>query len=739
MGASMRLRLVLALLCLAAAPPALAQQEPPARVGTVSYVSGNLAFHTAGDTQWSASGVNYPVATGGSFWTDPQARAQIQIGPSTIVMDGGTEIDVTNLNEQVAQLGVPQGRVHLHLRQLEAGQSFEIDLPQGAVWLLQPGSYDINAGSQDQGARVAVFAGSARFVGGGTDLGIHSGDAAMLSQTNPATVSTERAGSDAFVQWCTAHDYQENRLASPHYVSAQMTGYSDLDPYGNWQSNPQYGQMWYPSQTPADWAPYRDGRWIWVAPWGWTWVDQQPWGFAPFHYGRWAYVDDRWGWVPGSYVAQPVYAPALVAFVGLAAAGIAESAGAGPAVGWFPLAPGEVYWPSYTRNTAYIRNVNITNVKNINTVVNNTVINESHGARAAASRERQFCQPAVCNRRPTASLCQCRTGGAGGRACSAGGVAKGAGRGSPAADHAGGGARRGRGAAARSGKRGGARPQSTRARGIGPAAASGDRAGASGRTRRSSRRPRCAAGQYGSFAAAATRRSPPGRAQSARPGSAGRRDGAAWRAARRGATGAPRPSRRACGAPGEHRRFAAGGAASGRCSTGCNRTRRGRAWRTASRGAPRASGHAEHCRFAATPSGNGRRAARSAPAGSRPHPPACGSAGTAAAARCRAPSSCGAAAGRPRRLTRRPRRKSCTRQLRRHRTRQPRRRSRAHRHPARRCRRCIRRHRRPPRIRRLPRFTPLRPPRIRHAPPPHPQPAPAHGGKPPPKGEEKHG
>jgi hypothetical protein len=380
MGASMRLRLVLALLCLAAAPPALAQQEPPARVGTVSYVSGNLAFHTAGDTQWSASGVNYPVATGGSFWTDPQARAQIQIGPSTIVMDGGTEIDVTNLNDQVAQLGVPQGRVHLHLRQLEAGQSFEIDVPQGAVWLLQPGSYDINAGSQDQGARVAVFAGSARFVGGGTDLGIHSGDAAMLSQTNPATVSTERAGSDAFVQWCTAHDYQENRLASPHYVSAQMTGYSDLDPYGNWQSNPQYGQVWYPSQTPADWAPYRDGRWIWVAPWGWTWVDQQPWGFAPFHYGRWAYVDDRWGWVPGSYVAQPVYAPALVAFVGLAAAGIAESAGAGPAVGWFPLAPGEVYWPSYTRNTAYIRNVNITNVKNINTVVNNTVINEAHGA-----------------------------------------------------------------------------------------------------------------------------------------------------------------------------------------------------------------------------------------------------------------------------------------------------------------------------------------------------------------------
>jgi hypothetical protein len=377
----MRRWLVVVFLGLAAAWPAAAQQppaapqEPPARVGTVSIASGNLAFHAAGDTQWSAAGVNYPVATGGSFWTEPQARAQIQIGPTTIGMDGGTELDITNLDEQTAQLGVPQGRIHLHLRQLDTGQSFEIDLPQGAVRLLQPGSYDIAAGSPDQGARVAVFAGSARFVGGGADLGIRSGEAAVLSHTNPITVSTERAGSDAFVEWCSTHDYHEDHLAAASYVSPHMTGYSDLDRYGNWQSNPQYGEVWYPSQTPADWAPYRDGRWVSVPPWGWTWVDQQPWGFAPFHYGRWAYVGDRWGWVPGSYVARPVYAPALVAFVGLGAGIGAAIGGGGPAVGWFPLAPGEPYWPSYTRNTAYIRNVNISNVRNIN-----TVIGQSRGA-----------------------------------------------------------------------------------------------------------------------------------------------------------------------------------------------------------------------------------------------------------------------------------------------------------------------------------------------------------------------
>ncbi len=356
-------------LILAAIAPALAQQqEPPTRVGTVSYVSGTIAFHMAGETQWSAAGVNYPVATGGSFWTDPQSRAELQIGPSTIDMAPGTEIDVTNLDQQVAQIGIPQGRLYLHLRQLNAGQSFEIDLPQGAVWLLQPGAYDIDAGIAGQPARVAAYQGTARFVGGGADSGVNAGAVALLSGSNPVATQFERATPDAFVAWCRARDYHQPQLAADYYVSPQMTGYADLDHYGGWQSNSQYGEVWYPSQMPADWAPYRDGRWVWVEPWGWTWVDQQPWGFAPFHYGRWAQVGDRWGWVPGQYAAQPVYAPALVAFIG-AAAGLAIAGESGPAVGWFPLAPDEPYWPSYTRNENYIRNLNAGNVRNFNAVV----------------------------------------------------------------------------------------------------------------------------------------------------------------------------------------------------------------------------------------------------------------------------------------------------------------------------------------------------------------------------------
>ena len=146
-----------------------------------------------------------------------------------------------------------------------------------------------------------------------------------------------------------------------------MTGYEDLDDYGRWQYVGGYGTVWVPSNVASDWAPYRDGHWAYIDPWGWTWVDDEPWGFAPFHYGRWAYAGSRWCWVPGPVAVRPVYAPALVAFVG----GVGISIGGGPGVGWFPLAPGEVYVPYYRGSRGYVERINVTNtVVNVTRVTN---------------------------------------------------------------------------------------------------------------------------------------------------------------------------------------------------------------------------------------------------------------------------------------------------------------------------------------------------------------------------------
>ena len=87
-----------------------------------------------------------------------------------------------------------------------------------------------------------------------------------------------------------------------------------------------------PTSVAVDWAPYSVGHWAYIRPWGWTWVDAAPWGFAPFHYGRWVHVGGPhgWGWIPGRR-----YAGAWVVWrTGPAGYGY---------VGWAP-APPLFYW-----------------------------------------------------------------------------------------------------------------------------------------------------------------------------------------------------------------------------------------------------------------------------------------------------------------------------------------------------------------------------------------------------------
>ena len=149
-----------------------------------------------------------------------------------------------------------------------------------------------------------------------------------------------------------------------------VVGYQDLDANGTWRADPTYGNVWIPNRVAAGWAPYRDGHWAWIDPWGWTWVDDAPWGFAVSHYGRWTNLRGTWGWVPGPVRTRAYYAPALVAFVGGSNFQLAISGGNVGGVAWFPLGPREVYRPSYAVSRGYFENVNRSN-----TVVNNTVIN----------------------------------------------------------------------------------------------------------------------------------------------------------------------------------------------------------------------------------------------------------------------------------------------------------------------------------------------------------------------------
>ncbi|HEY5290668.1 MAG TPA: DUF6600 domain-containing protein, partial [Caulobacteraceae bacterium] len=216
-------------------------------------------------------------------------------------------------------------------------------------------SYRLDVGApQDDGSyppvEVTVFEGDASAPGSEGFAEVEAGAAALVyAGYDPEIVEAQDASIDDWARERESREHWDQQAA----FSPSLTGYDDLANSGQFVDTPDYGTVWFPANVPDDWAPYRYGHWAYVAPWGYTWIDDQSWGFAPFHYGRWTQVDGRWGWIPGERDQQPVYAPALVAFIG----------GEGASVGWIPLGPDEEYRPTYEVSLDYRQRINRANVR----------------------------------------------------------------------------------------------------------------------------------------------------------------------------------------------------------------------------------------------------------------------------------------------------------------------------------------------------------------------------------------
>ncbi len=343
--------------------------SPPGRVARLAVMEGKVSLQVAGSDQWSEASLNYPLTTGDRLYTDQGGRAELQVGPFAVRLSESTDLTTVNLTDQLMQLGLGQGAIRVTVFTMPPGNSIEVDTPNGALALLEPGNYRMDADPNGNGTLVIVNRGSLQVSGGGADQRLERGQAAKLTGSESVQVDmVSPPSSDDFDQWSRQRDHRLESAASAEYVGRGLPGYDDLDEYGRWETLPGYGPVWHPVAVSADWVPYRYGRWVWVEPWGWTWVEDEPWGFCPFHYGRWAFIGPRWCWIPGPVVVAPVYAPALVVFVG----GPNFSIGVGSFAAWFPLGPGEPYYPSYHYGRDYLRQVNVTNIRNVTNITNIT-------------------------------------------------------------------------------------------------------------------------------------------------------------------------------------------------------------------------------------------------------------------------------------------------------------------------------------------------------------------------------
>lgn len=349
--------------------------SPPLIAGRVAVAEGDAQIWRVeedGDGLWDDAVVNDVVTAGAGLYTGADGRNEVRVGPHTFRLAPASRGGFSQLDYSTAVFDLEYGTLNVRLARPEHGESTAVTVAGTRLDLVAPGRYRIDA--TDRGpVRLTVFEGHGTVRGAANTVGVGAGQAVVV-QPGASGIAYEQAVSTDFDQWAYARDSQYQQARSAQYVSPYMTGYEELDRYGDWTPDATYGVVWYPRAVPTDWAPYRHGQWRWVRPWGWTWVDYAPWGYAPFHYGRWVMVGPRWCWVPGGYIRRPVWAPALVGFVGTS---VGISVGVGPTVGWYPLAPWHRYEPHYRHGPTYV------------TVINQTIIQRPpHGVSPHGNRDR---------------------------------------------------------------------------------------------------------------------------------------------------------------------------------------------------------------------------------------------------------------------------------------------------------------------------------------------------------------
>lgn len=321
-------------------------EDPPAMVGRMSSIQGQVTL--VGDGEPVGASLNWPVTADNHINTASGARAEFRVGSTAVRLDSDSDLEIIAMDDDLLRLRLNYGSVSIRVRSPELLRDFELTTPQGRITMLEPGILRVDVDRQPDTSQVTLLAGSARVEGAGSSVVVNNGRHVDIT---PEDVRTSVARRDGFDVWAEDRDRLDSATTTTRYVSSGITGYEELDRNGSWTESVEYGPLWTPRNVAVDWAPYRDGSWTWLAPWGWTWIDNAPWGYAPSHYGRWVQVDRRWRWAPGRPAGRPVWAPALVGWVG----GNGGPHHPGPGLGWYPLSPRDRFVPNYRVSSDYER------------------------------------------------------------------------------------------------------------------------------------------------------------------------------------------------------------------------------------------------------------------------------------------------------------------------------------------------------------------------------------------------
>ncbi len=254
---------------------------------------------------------NRPLGGGERIQTAAGARALLQLGSTVLRLGPQADLRLRLLDRDQVAIDLVAGSVAIQVASEDWLDRIVLASPEGQWRALQPGHYRIDCWAD--ATRATVWQGELRYDGSEHTLIVASGQSVELSPLaggGPIQAAWGEPVADEFAEWVLHDARVAAHAAASLPISPEVVGAEQLGAYGDWSSDPDWGSVWVPRGVGPGWTPYGDGRWSWIAPWGWTWIDASVWGFAPFHYGRWIQRHGRWAWAPGSRRAPPGFVPA---------------------------------------------------------------------------------------------------------------------------------------------------------------------------------------------------------------------------------------------------------------------------------------------------------------------------------------------------------------------------------------------------------------------------------------------
>ena len=255
--------------------------DPPTRVARISYLDGSVSLQPGGAGDWGSAARNRPMTVGDKIWTDKDSRAELQTGVVSIHLGSMTALSFLNLDQTITQMRLAEGSINFRVKEIREGDTYEVDTPNLAFTITQAGAFRIDVNENGDNTGITVIRGAGQVTASGKTYDLQAGQRGIFNGTDDvqSTILPQAPPADGLDQWASQRDLGEQNSISKRYVPEDMPGTQDLDNNGTWSQDGANGPVWYPSEVSPDWAPYSNGYWSYIGPWGWTWVDYAPWGF----------------------------------------------------------------------------------------------------------------------------------------------------------------------------------------------------------------------------------------------------------------------------------------------------------------------------------------------------------------------------------------------------------------------------------------------------------------------------